>query len=388
MELDDRALPKYGMGFYSIENTAYEIETSWKHKVFEDYNDLSIDYYSCGYLILHDVLGSNTNDIKTDFYFFVGIFLLRQGLELRLKALVSQGLSNNQITAKFTANKHKLLDIYQDYIASVSSCNLNSEEITWLSDYFYSLQESDEKSDEFRFPFSDKLINKNNAKLLDCRLIVKTMFNAALILEKATSTSSTKYDNQIDLNLTPVFISYSNIPQHNCYFWVPENDSQYRIKIDEYISCIEILCADTSINMKNKIFPLLFMYRNAIELSLKLLMFQCIHIGLPQLTYDKKKYGHDLTKELWHVSRPYLDQDLTKKNADKTVFNYVDERINELRDIDKQGDLFRYPTNYGLEYKFDNKILDYKHVIDYLNEIVNYLTNWCDNLEEDYYYSL
>lgn len=41
--------------------------------------------------------------------------------------------------------------------------------------------------------------------------------------------------------------------------------------------------------------------------------------------------------------------------------------------IDKNGDTFRYPTSYSLEYKFDDVVLDYDNAYCYYRSLINFL---------------
>lgn len=53
--------------------------------------------------------------------------------------------------------------------------------------------------------------------------------------------------------------------------------------------------------------------------------------------------------------------------------------MEEINELDKNGDNFRYPTSYSLEYRFDNKELDISNVYTYLKAIINFLDG-CDSM--------
>lgn len=50
--------------------------------------------------------------------------------------------------------------------------------------------------------------------------------------------------------------------------------------------------------------------------------------------------------------------------------------------IDKNGDMFRYPTTYSLEYKFDKKSIDIGNVYIYLKSLINFLDG-CDSMLDE-----
>lgn len=61
------------------------------------------------------------------------------------------------------------------------------------------------------------------------------------------------------------------------------------------------------------------------------------------------------------------------------VVDIVECLINDFDSIDKNGDTFRYPTSYSLEYRFDNKSLDLKNIYNCLKALINFLDG-CDSM--------
>ncbi|NOW89772.1 hypothetical protein BCD91_001795 [Clostridium beijerinckii] len=60
-----------------------------------------------------------------------------------------------------------------------------------------------------------------------------------------------------------------------------------------------------------------------------------------------------------------------------SIINTVEEKLKEISTIDKNGDMFRYPTSYSLEYKFNDKNIDLKNIFQYMQSIFNFLDG-CD----------
>lgn len=54
----------------------------------------------------------------------------------------------------------------------------------------------------------------------------------------------------------------------------------------------------------------------------------------------------------------------------------------EIDKLDKNGDIFRYPTSYSLEYRFDDKTLDLSNIYVYLKSIVCFLEYCYDTLDD------
>ena len=78
------------------------------------------------------------------------------------------------------------------------------------------------------------------------------------------------------------------------------------------------------------------------------------------------------------------------KNVKDVIVNYsgvsdeelkttelVEKMLFEINELDKNGDIFRYPTSYSLEYRFNNRALDLSNIYVYLKAIVNFLEG-CD----------
>ena len=64
---------------------------------------------------------------------------------------------------------------------------------------------------------------------------------------------------------------------------------------------------------------------------------------------------------------------------DTEIVDIVERLINEINALDKNGDNFRYPTSYSLEYRFDDKILDLNNVYKYFKALINFLDG-CDSM--------
>ncbi len=60
--------------------------------------------------------------------------------------------------------------------------------------------------------------------------------------------------------------------------------------------------------------------------------------------------------------------------------------MSELSKLDKKGDKFRYPTNYGLEYHLQLKKIDYYQAIYWLISIFNFVNGCSDMLDAAYEY--
>ena len=123
----------------------------------------------------------------------------------------------------------------------------------------------------------------------------------------------------------------------------------------------------------------MFMFRNTIELCLKRLFYSRVYNGVPRKVFNSKRKSHYIKKNLWKNVKPVIIKYATDSNEDLTIIDTVEKLLDEISSIDKNGDNFRYPTSYSLEYRIDNKKIDLSNVYTYLKSIINVLEG-CDSL--------
>ena len=86
-----------------------------------------------------------------------------------------------------------------------------------------------------------------------------------------------------------------------------------------------------------------------------------------------------IKKDLWKNVKPVIKKYANDSGEDLTTIDIVEDLLEEINELDKNGDNFRYPTSYSLEYRFDNKELDISNVYTYLKAIINFLDG-CDSM--------
>lgn len=90
---------------------------------------------------------------KLDSYFFAIGFLYRHSLELGLKAIAFQYITEKNDRISFIKTKfHNLYEIICELI-KICEYKRPKDELDWLSNYLLSLSKLDMESDSFRYPF-------------------------------------------------------------------------------------------------------------------------------------------------------------------------------------------------------------------------------------------
>lgn len=154
----------------------------------------------------------------------------------------------------------------------------------------------------------------------------------------------------------------------------------YKEKITGYSEVINFIYNNKEITIKEKIYPLIFLLRNDLELCMKQLYYTVKNIGNKQKHIKEK--SHNLEKKLWNKMKPTIKQYAEISNSDLGILDVVEKMITEINNIDKKCAVFRYPTEYNLDYPFDERTIDIKNVYEYFMSLINFFQN-CDAMIKD-----
>ncbi len=372
--------PEEKHNLWDIKNQEYVVEIKWSKKPFEDYKKLANEYSQCGYFLFKDVIESGHNNIKSDMWFLTGIFLMRQSLELGLKALICRVCDKkHDIQIIFKDCCHDLSKLFSRYIAQNEDYLINDEK-QWLVKYLLSIEEVDEKSDMFRFQFEDEFLVQFRDEFLDNVAVANNMVQAFALIKKCINCGIHDSNSEFDISLEPSFLILASHGIGNCYLWEPISDNGFHTKITGYTQVADFIYYNCdNITLVEKLYPLIFMLRNAIELCLKRLFYAGVDNGIPRHIFFSKRRSHLLKKDLWKNVRPMIQHYANESNEDLKVIDIVETEILELDALDKNGDCFRYPTSYSLEYRYNGKKVDVKNIFEYMRAIINFLKG-CDSM--------
>ena len=363
--------PAKDMDFWKIKNDEYKVTIQWSRNYFEDYKRLSYLFYECGYRTFAEVVESGHDNIKSDMWFLPGIFLLRQSMELGLKALVCRShAKNNDIQNIFIECAHDLSSLLINYLKPTCETYLTIDEVQWLVHYLDSLEMVDEKSDMFRFPFEDKFLNQFRDKFLNIVDVANNMIQAFALIKKCLEEGNLEQAFIFRSSFVPEFFVFANHGIGNCYLWQGINDDGFHVKVKGYIAIIDYIFQCDEINKSDKLYPLMFMFRNTIELCLKRLLYIGVNNGISEHTFLSKRKSHYIKKDLWKNVKPVI---LSYINEHDPAIDFVEQQLYLIDSLDKKGDNFRYPTSYSLEYRIDNMTLDLQNVYEVLRSVINFL---------------
>lgn len=380
MNAVSRLWPEDKQSLWDIKNQKHIVEIKWKENPFEDYEKLAREYAQSGYLIFEEVIESGHDNIKSDMWFLPGIYFMRHSIELGLKALICRVYNKkSDIQNIFKKCKHDLSELFLEYYAN-NEDYLTNEEKQWLIDYLASIEEVDGKSDMFRFPFEDEFLAQYRDQFLDNVAVANNMVQAFSIIRKCINCGMFDSNRGFEVDWKPEFLILSSHGIGNCYLWEPVSDNGFHTKVTGYIEVADFIYYEcSSISLEEKLYPLVFLLRNAIELCLKRLFYSSVENGVPRHIFFSKRRSHLLKKDLWKNVRPMLQHYASESNADLEVIDTVEAMILELNALDKKGDCFRYPTSYSLQYRFNSKRIDVENIYEYMRAIINFLEG-CDSM--------
>lgn len=108
-----------------------------------------------------------------------------------------------------------------------------------------------------------------------------------------------------------------------------------------YFSSAKILAEKTlttEMGMDLSIYPLVFLYRHAIELSLKNVIYFLWELNAHERKIIK---SHNII-ELWKSAKQML-QETRELKEDKEIIAFVDKFLQDISDLDSTAEVFRFP---------------------------------------------
>lgn len=371
-------LPSADMDFWKINNEEMSVIIKWTRNCFEDYKELAYQFYECGYKTFEDVIKNGYDNIKSDMWFLTGTFLIRHSLELGLKSLLCRVLSRKRdIQDAFEDCCHDVSMLFKKYSDTGRESFLTRDETEWLTEYLESLEEVDKKSDVFRFPFEDDFLIKYRNKFLDNVNVANNLLQAFALVKKCIEKGIVFEEDEFDHNSKPEFFVFTSHGLGNCYLWQKISDEGFHVKVTGYTKVIDYIYKNQQISNKVKLYPLIFMFRNTIELCLKRLFYSRVDNGVPLKIFYSKRKSHYIKKDLWKNVKPVIIKYVNASGEDLAVIDIVEKLLDEINSLDKNGDNFRYPTSYSLEYRIDHKKIDLSNVYTCLKAIINFFEG-CD----------
>ncbi|RRN68029.1 hypothetical protein EI200_20975 [Peribacillus simplex] len=299
---------------------------------------------------------------KLDTIFFPVTFLYRHSLELILKAIAFKYIKDENSRKAFLKdtfhNLSKILDEIEPFLTNFISKDINCYQ--WLKKLLESMNDIDKESDSFRYPFSI-ISDKNN----------KPVYRAKWIFEKQTHINIinlvNKMETAFEILNTYYLESYTKVDEYKNYNTVfleegghyygqsvigfAYNRSEMHLYISGYKEAAKILMDEafaSSKKMNLNFLPSCYLYKNALELSLKDIVIDVFNTEKALEEIYRKKHS---ILGLWQcIENEVLKLANGSKMGSRYTYNYG--LINEIHIFDGKSDKFRYPIDKHLDYHF------------------------------------
>ncbi|WP_272012277.1 hypothetical protein [Faecalicoccus pleomorphus] len=158
----------------------------------------------------------------------------------------------------------------------------------------------------FRFPFEDKFLSKYRDKFLDNVDVANNLLQAFALIKKCIQQGNIAEEDRFDNSFTPEFFIFASHGIGNCYFWQRISDEGFHVKITGYSAVIDYIYHNQCIPNETKLYPLMFMFRNTIELCLKRFFYSRVDEEVPLKIFYSKRRSHLIKKDLWKNVKPVI----------------------------------------------------------------------------------
>lgn len=334
-------------------------------------------HYAAEYIMdyLLTVASVNRDIGKLDTWFFAVVYLYRQSIELILKAHLTRVLDNRQtIINSIKTVSHNLADAYDVIKDRLSYLPFSSEYtyLVWLENFLEDISEIDKESDMFRYPFNQTAkVFFDSQKPLDL-VAMRENLNAAysILNDLFTETfPASEYTRR-----EPSFLIKGGNYYGQSVVGYKFSQNKFYPYIKGYQEAADLLRDEVIRDQgsPNLLLPMCYLYRNAVELSLKRVLIEgCAFEYADALRIFRRKKHSVLG--LWNSIKPEIDKHSRETSEEATIGN-VEMYINQLQNIDSDSSKFRYPVNKNLDFYFSKgKKYSASNVSNFFNELLSFL---------------
>lgn len=350
----------------------------------EDFYTYAKNFKNAGWKVAHEMV-KGANIAKLDYMFFPLAFLYRHSIELILKAIAFKYIKGKGDRIAFLKdtfhNLSTLLERIEDFIKP--TLINDKERHQWLKLLLESMNNIDKESDSFRYPFSIVEDKYSNVK-----------YRAKYFFEKQTHIDLEKLVNKMEIAFNILDTYYlENIEIDDKYkeysaFFLEEggdyygqsvigfgyNKSDMYIYINAYQKSADFLFNESMAvreEMIGNFFPLCYLYKNSLELSLKDIILVTYP---PQQGLEKiYKLKHNVLK-LWRCIGKDILKHANKSESDP-YFIHIKDAIKKIHEFDANADRFRYPIGKKLNYyDVGKKKYNMESYNNFFNKLIDFLS--------------
>lgn len=362
-----------------------------KGELKEEFYEYSMKFNKSAHILTKHIIGKP--DIsKLDTYFFSLAYLYRHSLELMLKAIGFKYITlidDRKIFIKDTF--HNLSEIYKiisPYVKDLIACDKEGD--SWLVSYFEDINQIDKESDSFRYPFGIAIEHLDYGYEKLKKYSIKIIFDEQTHIDLATFANKmeiafklldTIYNENFGIyteykKYKPIFLEQGGSYYSQSVIGYKYSSGEFYPYVKAYTESAEYLYSRISKNkrLKDTLFiPMCYLYRNAIELAIKEILFEECSFTLQQSLRYMNNKKHKV-QGLWNLVKSEIKENSDVSEDDITILN-AEKYIVQLNNVDGSSDKFRYPTNKHLELYFKKrKQFDINNVNNFFGELASFLS--------------
>ena len=339
----------------------------------KDFYNYAMNFFEAAEILISSLLHENQTDIsKLDTWYFSVIYLYRQSLELLLKAIIFQNITDEETRINLIGKiRHDIHSAFNEILNIKNITIANNSRLDWLNKFLEDISKIDRQSDMFRYPFGSKeellFENQTHISLKATKTnmntafnVLKDMYNKIDYDKKTYEAYSPKLINEGGNYYEQSVVGYSYLKKK----YYPYYESyQETAKYLKYII--------KKFNKPNLFMPMCYLYRNSLELGLKRIIIEDSHYETEKAYSIIRRKKHSILG-LWNAVLTELNIHESYSN-DLTIQN-TQKYIEAFHEIDLSSDLFRYPCNKKLETYYKNeKQYDLENITNCFEELSNLL---------------
>ena len=342
----------------------------------DNFNKYAEDFFDAAESVVHYLIeeAAERGDIaKLDLWYFATVYLYRQSIELLLKANIFKLAISDQSRKQIVKDvRHDLEQGYNKLLLLKNLEATNNTNADWLQNYLSDITNIDKESDMFRYPFGQNLnILFDRQTRVSLIATHDNMNKAYKILSEIYKTGRFS-EQEYDASLPKLIIEGGHYYQQSVVGYKFAEYSFYPY-YSSYEQVGNFLREKILNENKNELFiPMCYMYRNAVELGLKKIIIEDLHMEMTKASKILRKKKHSILG-LWNSIVGVVNKYSNAPNTDTTLIN-VQQYIQAFHDFDQSSDLFRYPCDKNLEIYFSKEVtLDIENISSCFVELCNFL---------------
>lgn len=372
------------------QKSSYLVKVKTSINLETSFSEYANNFYRAAHEIAFSILKADNSDFsKLDTYFFSLAFLYRHSLELLLKAIAFQHIKDKAERVDFVKDTFHDLAQILERILQLNDTARPKNEIGWLTTYFRDFSKYDKESDSFRYPFHIKRYKKKSG---DTKYSIERIFNEqthidllkfAKKFESAYEILSLWFNGEEQsaikwILLKPVFIETGGDYYTQAVVGRGYLKREFYPYVRAYTETAEYLrYSMTEAQDKGNtalaeiyFFPMCYLYRNAVELTIKATWFEEVREDFQERCKILNKKKHSING-LWYKLRGWIEDFYEDGDGAKEYFDDIGKCCEEIQGFDSDASKFRYPCDKSMNNYFKKDIkFDYMNIAELMESLI------------------